>query len=211
MIKNKGIIYTIGISLVLVVGLAFITSKQNTGYNMASEAETNRLGAEATEGKIAFNKFVGEVAPDFSLENINGETITLNDYQGKMVVLFFNEGSMCYPACWNQIQQFTTDERFNKDDIEVFSIVIDTKRQWEKIVSETSGFENAQILFDTSKTVSNSYDVLTRGSSMHPGTNPGHTYIVIDKEGVIRYVYDDPSMAVRNDVIFYELSKLIGE
>ena len=210
MIKNKGILYTIGLSLILVVGLAFVSSNRDTGHDMQSNNNTTIPDPLPTDEKISFKKSIGEVAPDFSLESISGETITLSDYKGKPVVLFFNEGSMCYPACWDQIQKFTTDERFDKDDVEVFSVVIDAKRQWDKIVSETTGFENAQILFDTSKTVSNAYDVLRLGSSMHPGTNPGHTYFVIDADGIIRYVFDDPNMAIRNDLIFSELAKIKG-
>lgn len=208
MMKNKGIIYTLGFSLALIAGLVFIISARDSGGNIEQAANTNTPETLSAEEKLLFNKSVGEMAPDFSLENINGETIKLSDYRGKKVVLFFNEGSMCYPACWDQIQQFTTDERFNNDDVEVFSVVIDSKRQWDKIVSQTSGFEKAQILFDTSKSVSRAYDVLQLGSSMHPGTNPGHTYFVIDEEGVVRYVFDDPNMAVRNDLIFSELAKI---
>ena len=32
---------------------------------------------------------VNDKAPDFSLSNENGETVSLSDYRGKSVVLFF--------------------------------------------------------------------------------------------------------------------------
>ena len=93
----------------------------------------------------------------------------------------------------------------------VFSIVADPKSEWEKIVKETPSFANAKILFDTTKVASRAYDVLSLKSSMHPGSFPGHTYFIIDKEGILRYVFDDPSMAIRNDLLISELAKLGGE
>ena len=43
---------------------------------------------------------------------------------------------------------------------------------------------------------------------MHKGSYPGHTYFIIDKEGIIRYTKDDPSMAIRNNELAAELAKL---
>lgn len=158
--------------------------------------------------KLSFNETVGKQAPDFSLESIDGKTIKLSDYQGKNVVLFFNEGEMCYPACWDQIAALGNDVRFDTNDIVAFSIVVDQKSVWEKIVKKTPGFSNAKILFDTTKTVSRTYDVLSKNSSMHPGSHPGHTYFVIDKESIIRYTFDDPNMGIRNDELVAEIEKL---
>lgn len=159
-------------------------------------------------GSIAFEQAVGKKAPDFVLDSIDDEKIKLSDYEGRIVVLFFNEGEMCYPACWQQIAALGSDERFNTDDIAAFSIVVDSKSMWKKIVSQVPQLSEATILFDTSKAVSSAYDVLSLESSMHPGSYPGHTYVVIDKSGVIRYVLDDPKMAIRNDQIMREIEKL---
>ncbi len=159
-------------------------------------------------GKFSFKDAIGKEAPDFSLMSINGQTVKLSDYKGKNVVLFFNEGGMCYPACWNQIAEFGNDERFNTNDVIAFSIVVEPKSKWKKIVSDLPELSSAKILFDTERTASKLYDVLSLPSSMHKGSYPGHTYFVIDKQGIIRYVYDDPKMAIRNDLIFSEIQKL---
>jgi len=153
------------------------------------------------------NLNVGQKAPDFSLPDINGQEVKLSSFLGKNVVLFFNEGEMCYPACWDQMASLGNDERFNTNDIVAFSIVIDQKNVWEKIIKETPNLSNAKILFDSSKTVSLTYDVLSLKSSMHSGSFPGHTYVVIDKEGIIRYVFDDANMGIRNDLILSEIWK----
>ena len=171
-------------------------------------AVVNYSPEETPNDKFSFKQAIGKQAPDFSLEGIDGKTIKLSDYKGKNVVLFLNEGSMCYPACWDQMAALGNDERFNAENLAAFSIVVDPKSEWEKIVKETPGFDSAEILFDTTKAVSRAYDVLSLRSSMHPGSFPGHTFFIINKEGIIRYVLDDPSMAIRNDMLISELSKL---
>ncbi|MEK6892052.1 MAG: peroxiredoxin family protein [Nanoarchaeota archaeon] len=155
-----------------------------------------------------FESAVGKQAPDFELQDIEGSAVKLSDYKGKNVVLFFNEGSMCYPACWNQISALATDERFNKDDVVALSIVVDTRSQWQQILQKVPQMSKSKILFDTAKKASSDYDVLFLASSMHKGSYPGHTYFVIDKEGIIRYTKDDPLMAIRNNELAAELEKL---
>ena len=164
-------------------------------------------GSATTSSKIGFNNAIGEAAPDFSLSDINGKTAKLSDYRGKNVVLFFNEGAMCYPACWNQMAELGNDERFNTNDIVAFSIVADTKSEWQQIVNKVPQLSNAKILFDTDKRVSVAYDVLSLPSSMHPGAYPGHTYVIIDRQGIIKYAFDDPYMGVRNEELASEISK----
>ncbi len=162
----------------------------------------------SSNGKILFSQAVGQKAPDFSLESIDGKIVKLSDYKGKNVVLFFNEGSMCYPACWDQMAAFANDERFNNNDVQAFSVLVDTKTEWQKIIAQVPKLEGAKILFDTSKSASESYDVLFLQSSMHRGSFPGHTYFIIDKDGIIRYAFDDIQMAVRNDKLASEMAKL---
>lgn len=158
--------------------------------------------------KISFKEAVGKKAPDFELESIDGKIVKLSDYLGKNVVLFFNEGSMCYPACWDQIAELGNDSRFDTENIAAFSIVVDSKNQWLGIVSKSPNLSKSKILFDTSRLVSKAYDILYLDSSMHPGSFPGHTYFIIDKEGIIRFTLDDPSMALANDKLIGEIKKL---
>ena len=169
-------------------------------------------------GILIFNQFnksnskldslVNKLAPDFSLKDRNGNTYSQDNLKGKNVVLFFSEGLSCYPACWNQIAAFATDPRFIYSDTLALSVVLDTPQDWNKVTNKIDGIDKANIVFDNGGQVSKEFGMLNATSSMHSGTAPGHTYVIIDKLGIVKYVYDDPSMAVRNDLIFSELEKL---
>lgn len=166
------------------------------------------LIASRFSSNINFNNAVGKAAPDFNLEDINGNEIKLSNLRGKNVVLFFNEGAMCYPSCWNQMIELAKDNRLNNEKTTSFSIVIDTEQEWEKITGQLPEFSQVKILFDTTKKVSTDYGVLNLPSSMHMGTMPGHSYVVIDKSGIIRYTFDDPDMGIRNDQLASQIEML---
>lgn len=189
------------VAIVIVGGLVLFTGNKES-------SETKSAVDLGVKEKINFKEAVGQKAPDFELESIDGTLIKLSDYLGKNVVLFFNEGSMCYPACWDQMAELGNDSRFGTDNTVAFSIVTDPKSQWLDIVNKSTNLTKSKIIFDTSRSVSEAYDVLNLNSSMHPGSLPGHTYYVIDKEGIIRFTLDDPNMALANDKLISEIEKL---
>lgn len=195
---------------------AIIKTAEKYGLSSVAEQKRDAVKAELAKrnpdmfpkSKISFASVVGQKAPDFTLEAIDGGTVKLSEYKGKNVVLFFNEGSMCYPACWDQMAAFVRDERFNGGNTIAFSITPDPRSEWQAIVQKTPKLAGAKILFDSTRAVSTAYDVLSLPSSMHKGSNPGHTYFIIDKEGFVRYTLDDPRMAIQNDKLFNEITKL---
>ncbi|KKS57830.1 MAG: Alkyl hydroperoxide reductase/ Thiol specific antioxidant/ Mal allergen [Candidatus Nomurabacteria bacterium GW2011_GWF1_42_40] len=190
-----------------IAGLVWWSKSSDDRELSASSGVESTVNPEAKE-KISFKQAIGKKAPDFELESIDGKTIKLSDYLGKNVVLFFNEGSMCYPACWSQMAELGNDSRFETENIVAFSIVTDPRSQWLDIVSKSANLGKSKILFDTSRSVSKAYDVLYLNSSMHPGSLPGHTYFIIDKEGTIRFTMDDPNMALANDKLIKQAKEL---
>ncbi len=175
------------------------------GQGSAAPA-TGSTGGAAPAG--SYSELLNKPAPDFSLQDKEGNVYTPASLKGKKVVLFFNEGIMCYPACWNQVLALGTDPRLNTADTVSLSVVVDSKEQWDSAIGKMPELSKAKLVFDFSRSVSASYGVLTTPSSMHYGSFPGHTYVVIDKEGVVRYVLDDPRMAINNDVIYSEIQQL---
>ena len=184
-------------------GMNSVSSENSMASHHGNTAPIPSLGE-----KISFASSIGSKAPDFTLESIDGSKVKLSDYKGKKVVLFFNEGSMCYPACWNQMAALSSDENLNNNDVAAFSIVVDQKRQWENIIKKVPKLSKAVILFDTDKAVSNAYGTLSLESSMHKGSYPGHTFFVIDRQGIIQYALDDPNMAIRNGELDSEIGKI---
>ena len=84
----------------------------------------------------------------------------------------------------------------------------DPKKDWKGAVEKMPDLAKATVLLDTNRKVSVAYKMLSLPSSMHRGQTPGHTYVVIDKEGIVRYVRDDVQMAIRNQELLGEIGKL---
>ncbi len=204
--KQKLVVILAILSFVLVVVGASILLSKNQGQQNANSQDHHMGQLKESEEKL--NALVGKNAPDFTLYSYDNKKVTLSEYKGKKVVLFFTEGVMCYPACWNQIAAFGKDDIFKKEDTAVLTVVVDTKGEWDRAVKKMPELLSSEVLFDASKQVSEEYGVLALPSSMHKGQFPGHTYLVLDKEGIVKYVYDDPAMAVRNNELKAELEKL---
>lgn len=168
----------------------------------------NEVGAPAVDQRGTLDELVNKPAPDFSFADRDGKIYSQDNLEGKNVVLFFNEGLMCYPACWSQIVALSKDNRFKNDDTVILSVVVDSEEDWRQAVNKMPELAQAKVVFDRGASASRKFGVLSIPSSMHPGSFPGHTYVVMDKEGIVRYVFDDPSMGIHNDRLFEEISKL---
>lgn len=210
---NKQIIALVGIVSAIVLLVIIITSF--SGKNKSSETASQINSSDMSEhhrsetaNEEKFQSLIGKAAPDFTLESYDQGQVSLQKLRGKKVVLFFTEGLMCYPSCWNQMAAFGKDGAFNNKDTVTRSITVDPKKDWKQAVEKMPELTSAIVLFDTDRSVSNTYGVLTLSSSMHKGQYPGHTYLILDKEGIVRYVKDDPEMGVRNDELKAELEKL---
>lgn len=182
-------------------------AKQNTANNTQANMDSMHGGGSAANSD-ALNSLVGKSMPDIVLKDKDGKTYTTTDFKGKNTVLFFNEGLMCYPACWNQIASFGSDERFNSNDIQAISVVVDSANDWKTAIAKMPQLAKANTMFDVGASASRQLGMLTTASSMHRGSLPGHTYVVIDKEGIVRYVFDDPNMAMANDMLFGKIGEL---
>lgn len=160
------------------------------------------------KSSVPMGDLVGKPAPAFSLTDRDGKAYSSDSLRGENIVLFFNEGLMCYPACWNQIAALSKDDRFKNNDTAVLSVVVDSKEDWRQAVNKMPELAQAMVVFDSGASASKKFGVLSLASSMHPGLYPGHTYVIIDKEGIVRYVFDDPNMGIRNDQLAAEIAKL---
>lgn len=208
---------TIAVVSVAVLALGYFlfrTSPDNSQQNQnSSNASANNMdsmhsGSSGAQTSQQLNSLVGKPMPDIKLSDKDGKVYTAADFKGKNTVLFFNEGLMCYPACWNQMASFGSDERFNSDEIQAISVVVDSANNWQKAIDKMPQLAKATTMFDADANASRQLGMLTTASSMHKGSLPGHTFVAIDKEGVVRYVFDDPNMAMANDMLFDKIGEL---
>ncbi len=202
---NVSVIVVVMLS-VAVIGLLVWSSSKNKTSAPAVDQHGHPLAAKIPVAPL--DDLINKPAPDFTLADKDGKIYSLNELRGKNVIIFFNEGLMCYPACWNQIVALAKDERFKNTNTVVLSVVVDPPGEWQKAIDKMPELSEATVVFDKDAAISKRFNMLTTASSMHYGSLPGHTFVLIDKEGVIRHIFDDPNMSIHNDQLTTELSKL---
>ncbi|MFA4975225.1 MAG: redoxin domain-containing protein [Candidatus Paceibacterota bacterium] len=205
--------FVVVIGAIFLLGYFLFRNSPNKIANTDSAASTSNSsvhdhgGTAVSVNSEQLNSLVGKPLPDIQLTDKDGNIITNESLKGKNTVLFFNEGLMCYPACWNQIAMFGSDSRFDTDQIQAMSIVVDPSRDWQKAITQMPELAKSKTLFDVNADVSGKLGLLTLPSSMHRGQLPGHTYIVLDKDGIVKYVKDDPNMAIANDLLMGKMAE----
>ncbi len=127
-------------------------------------------------------------APSFTLPTTDGSRVSLSDYRGKNVLLYFSEGAGCQ-ACLVQMAQIEAmQNQFDAAKIVVLPIVMNSKAD---ILADMklNGVHTPFLLDDG--TVSTAYGTIGKG--MHPGL-PGHSFVAIDSRGIKRWYGEYPSM-----------------
>jgi len=127
------------------------------------------------------------VAPDFTLSDSVGGSVTLSDLLGSPVLLYFSEGAGC-DACIVQQARIEAEPGFTDDDVTVLPIVMNTAEQINADRLRLGA--RAPFLLDDG-TVSQAYDTI--GTGMHEGL-PGHGFVLVDAEGNQVWKADYPSM-----------------
>lgn len=126
-------------------------------------------------------------APDFTLQTSDGSSVTLADFRGSPVVLYFSEGAGC-GSCLQQMAEIEKDPAFAEAGITVLPIVMNTAEQITADMA-TYGVTTPFLLDDG--TVSEEYGTL--GTGMHEGL-PGHSFVLVDADGQRAWSGSYPSM-----------------
>ena len=140
-------------------------------------------------------------APGFSLTDTDGQQVSLEQYRGRNVVLYFNEGAGCQSCLVQMAEIEKRAPRFQKLDITVLPIVMNGRDQITRDMRLNR--VSTPFLLDDG-TVSKAYGTLGKG--MHAGL-PGHSFVLIDRTGRQRWYGEYPSMWLSPDDLLKEVQK----
>ena len=143
---------------------------------------------------------VGDKAPDFTLLSDNNSEVSLKDYRGKRVILYFypKDGT---PGCTQEAKEFRDlVEEFSKENAVILGISKDNVQSHKKFKDKNK--LPFTLLSDPDGKVVNLYDV---GKTIF-GT--ARTTFLIDEQGIIKKVYRKvkPKEHAKNCLL--DLSKL---
>lgn len=139
--------------------------------------------------------FEGNVAPDFKLYNLKGETTTLNSYANKVVVI-----KMWFTTCAPCIQEMP---KVNK--------VVEKYTNREDIVFLAPAPNNKKTLKKFLRKVDFKYNVMSSSYEMLKVYNPVRLYpshVIINKKGVISFVLEGSSDSI-DEILISEIEKLL--
>lgn len=129
----------------------------------------------------------GEKAPDFTANDQNGKAVSLSDFKGKNVILYFYPKDDT-PGCTAEACDFRDNyQSLIKDGFEVIGISTDDEKSHKKFESKyTLPFT---LIADTDKKIVEDYGVWIE-KNMYGKKYMGtvRTTFIIDPEGIIKHV-----------------------
>ncbi|MCZ0904928.1 peroxiredoxin, partial [Microcoleus sp. HI-ES] len=100
---------------------------------------------------------IGCAAPQFTAKDTNGNTVSLSEFAGKTVILYFYPKDDT-PGCTRQAQSFkAAHEEYKGKDIVVLGVSRDNEESHQKF-TEKYGLP-FQLLADVDGTITKAYDV----------------------------------------------------
>jgi peroxiredoxin Q/BCP len=145
----------------------------------------------------------GTAAPDFSLSTSDGSQVSLKDYKGKWVVLYF------YPkdftsGCTMEAKNFQRDlEKYTQTGAVILGVSVDSAQSHKDFCAKEG--LNFKLLADPDGKVSSQY-----GSTMQyqGATMAARNTFLINPEGNIAKVYTGVKPAEHSDQVLKDLAEL---
>src|SRR6202158_745916 len=126
----------------------------------------------------------GSNAPDFTLPSQEGSSVSLKDYRGKWVVLYFYPKDQT-PGCSREAHNFQVDQqKYTDRNAAVLGVSVDNVDSHKKFCAKEG--LNFKLLADTDHKVSGSYGSLTNLGLVKFAAR--HTFL-IDPNGKIAKTY----------------------
>ena len=142
-----------------VVFLAACSEQEEKPMTMPT---TSSSSSEVAQTSTVAQAAVGQEAPDFTLQSMDGKTVKLSDYKGKKVYLKF-WASWCGP-CRKSMPELMELAAKKDRDFEILSVIA-PGLQGEKTVEqfpkwfEEQGYKDIPVLYDTKGAVFQAYQI----------------------------------------------------
>jgi peroxiredoxin Q/BCP len=146
---------------------------------------------------------VGTEAPDFTLDSQDGKPVSLHDFRGKWVVLYFYPKDMT-PGCTIEAHNFQRDmAKYEAKNAIILGVSVQDEKSHQEFCAKES--LNFKLLADTDKIVSEKYDSITNFGVMKLSAR--HTFL-IDPSGKVRKVWTDVDVKKHSDEVLAALDEL---
>ncbi len=207
--KNKKVLWILAVFVLLIVGASVLYQNLSKYYEEQEEAKQEASITPTTEPQTSTDKLpeatitdipepTKQAAIDFSMQDIDGNTVSLSDYYGKPIVLNF-WASWCGP-CKSEMPEFNKVYLDLKDDVNFLMVDMvdgfqETIKKGSKFI-EDNGYE-FPVFFDVDQEGAYAYSVYAIPST-----------VFIDKDGNVANYYQG---AISESVLKKELEALLGE
>lgn len=146
----------------------------------------------------------GDKAPDFKLKNQNGEMVSLKDFAGKKVILYFYPKDMT-PGCTTEACEFNAAlPSLKKRKAVVLGVSFDDEKRHQKFIAEHSlGFD---LLVDGDKKLAKDYGVYQKKKFMgREFMGIVRSTFLIDEKGRLEKIWSPVSVTGHVDAVLAAL------
>ena len=143
---------------------------------------------------------IGDKAPKFNLNDQSGESVSLSDFKGKKLVIYFYPKDQT-PGCIKEACSFRDNiDVFKQNDIAVIGVSIDSEKSHQNFINKQD--LNFPLLADVDKVMVNDYQVW--GEKSMYGRKYMGTFrktFLINEAGGIDKIYDKVKVATHAEDI----------
>ncbi len=124
---------------------------------------------------------IGQPAPDFSLQSLNGDSVTLSELRGSKIIMIFYRGHWC-PFCVGHLQDIQTLlPALEKAGYQVLAISPDDASGMQKMADRMD--RPYRFLSDVNLDVTDLYGIRKDAELPHPAM------ILLDDQGIVQWFY----------------------
>ena len=131
----------------------------------------------------------GDKAPDFSLQDVDGNSVRLSDFKGQYIVLYFYPKDDT-PGCTTEACEFSSNsKKFETKGVKIIGISPDPPESHRKFVEKYK--LRFTLLSDEGHKVCEKYGVwVEKNMYGRKYMGVGRTTFIIDKDGVIKRIHE---------------------